>query len=130
MQSKEQHRIVINHHVDAELDQRKRLYEGLSDMLSEVARDIAQTVPLNLPHEMNVIYFPQIGFLITIPMDIDTGRSLWEGSDTDVWEKMFSSDAIVYYKNQQMRQLDERFGDIYGEICGWQHVSSIKLLVY
>jgi len=67
---------------------------------------------------LNVIYFPQIGFLIAVPKDPEIGRALWEGTDDDVWEKAFSSDMTAYYKNYQMTEMDERFGDIYGDICG------------
>jgi len=51
-------------------------------------------------------------------MDPDTGRSLWEGSEEDVWERMFTSEAIVYYKNDKMKEMDNYFGDIHSDICG------------
>jgi len=51
-------------------------------------------------------------------MDLEVGRALWEGTEEDVWEKMFSSERIAYYKNYQMTEMDQRFGDIYGDICG------------
>jgi len=65
-----------------------------------------------------VIYFPQIGYLIAMPMDPETGQSYWEGTEDDHWEKMFTSDRMVYYKNDQMNEMDSQFGDIYTEICG------------
>jgi len=65
-----------------------------------------------------VIYFPQIGYLIAMPMDAETGQSYWEGTEDDQWEKMFTSDHMVYYKNSQMEEMDTQFGDIYTEICG------------
>lgn len=104
--------------IDEELDEAKRLYEGIHDFLSKVARDIAENIPRDLPNDLNVIYFPQIGFLITMPMDQETGQVPWEGSEFDIWEKMFSTDAVVYYKNDRMKQMDTRFGDIHGQICG------------
>jgi len=113
-----QHRTVVKAGVSEELDEQKRLYEGISDLLSEVARDIAGNVPAGLVDNLNVIYFPQIGFLIAMPMDLEVGRALWEGTEDDVWEKMFSSERIAYYKNYQMTEMDQRFGDIYGDICG------------
>ena len=36
-----QHRVVVKRHVDEELDEMKRMYDGLDDMLGEVARQIA-----------------------------------------------------------------------------------------
>lgn len=83
------------------------------------AHEIAEEVPIGLPADINVIYFPQLGFLISMPKDEETGRSLWEGSDEDPWEHMFSSEEIAYYKNDTMKAMDIDPGDIYTEICGW-----------
>lgn len=129
-ESLQQHRTVVKHGVSEELDEQKRLYEGISDLLSEVARDIAGNVPAGLVDNLNVIYFPQIGFLIAMPMDPEIGRALWEGDGEDAWERMFSSDTIVYYKNYQMTEMDEWFGDIYGEICGKVFVRSLQMLCF
>lgn len=104
--------------VDSALDEHRRLYEGIDSLLSEVAREIASSIPDTLPLDLNVVYLPQIGFLITMPMDPETGRSMWEGTEEDVWEKMFSSEANVYYKNTQMRDMDGHFGDLWNDICG------------
>lgn len=83
-----------------------------------MAREIAQTVPEGLPLDLNVVYLPQIGFLITMPMDPETGRSMWEGTEEDVWEKLFSSETSVYYKDSRMRDMDGHFGDVWNDICG------------
>ena len=104
--------------MDPELDEKKRFYDGIDDLLSAVARDLADTVPSGIPNELNVIYFPQIGYLIAMPMDPETGTSQWQGSEEDHWEKMFTSDTMVYYKNDQMAEMDQEFGDVYSEICG------------
>ena len=90
----------------------------MGDLLLRVAEQLAEDVPARLPNDLNVIYFPQIGFLITMPMDAETGGALWEGPEDDPWERMFSTDLIVYYKNNDTREMDERFGDVYGDICG------------
>lgn len=116
--SAEQHRIVVKPSIDEELDEKKRVYDGIDDFLTEVARHIAVTIPEGLPTVVSVIFFPQIGFLIAMPMDPDTRRSLWEGSNNDVWERMFASEAVVYYKNDRMKELDHHFGDIHSDICG------------
>jgi len=51
-------------------------------------------------------------------MDPETGQSCWEGTEDEQWEKMFTSDGMVYYKNDQMDEMNSRFGDIYNDICG------------
>lgn len=116
--SDEQRRTVVRAGLDDALDEHKRLYEGMSDLLLRVAEKLAENVPAGLPNDLNVIYFPQIGFLVTLPKDPETGTALWEGTEEEPWERLFSTDLIVYYKNDTMREMDERFGDVYGDICG------------
>lgn len=116
-ESKEQSgRTVVRAGVDNELDEAKRTYHGIDDLLTKVAGHIAQSIPAEVDVAINVIFFPQIGFLITIPLDEATGKSVWEGTEDDPWEKMFTTDAQAYCKNSNMREMDDYFGDIYQRI--------------
>lgn len=65
---------------------------------------------------LNVIYFPQIGFLCTTPIDPDTGDAVYDGDLEYPWERMFATEEQVYFKNSETREMDEHFGDIYGII--------------
>src|SRR2546421_11143335 len=98
----------------------KRTYDGMDDLLSTVARNIAERIPEDIRLSLNVIYFPQIGYLIVVPFDPETGRPVYDGSrnEEDHWEQMFSTKDRVYYKNAQMNEMDEHLGDTYGMICG------------
>ncbi|KAF2764623.1 hypothetical protein EJ03DRAFT_391948 [Teratosphaeria nubilosa] len=115
--SKEECRTVVQAGVDPDLDEAKRTYQGIEDLLSQVAGHIADTVPAELNSMVNVIFFPQIGFLISICNDQDTGRGIFEGTVDDPWEKMFNTEECAYYKNSNMTEMDQHFGDIYGQIC-------------
>lgn len=117
-QSAEHHRTVVLPGIDEELDNMKRTYDGLESLLSRVAAHVARDVPIALDAQINVIFFPQIGFLITIRLDPETGCGVYEGSENDPWEKMFTTDAMAYYKNKDMSEMDSYLGDIYGRICG------------
>ncbi|KAL1618838.1 hypothetical protein SLS54_006953 [Diplodia seriata] len=116
-QSEHQHRTVVRMGVDEELDNMKQTYDGIELLLSQVANHIAEGIPAVLGASINVIFFPQIGFLITVPLDPDTGHGMYEGSDQDAWERMFTSEEQVYYKNDNMREMDDHFGDLHGLIC-------------
>ncbi|KAF2088890.1 hypothetical protein K490DRAFT_64102 [Saccharata proteae CBS 121410] len=116
-ESAEQHRTVVRTGVDEELDNMKRTYDGIESLLSEVARHVADQVPAILGAEINVIFFPQIGFLITVPINPETGRGVYEGSVAEPWERMFTSQEIAYYKNSNMLEMDGHFGDLHGLIC-------------
>ncbi|KAI6825107.1 hypothetical protein KC342_g11225 [Hortaea werneckii] len=115
--SKDQQHTVVLPGVDDELDEAKRTYDGIEDLLSQVASHVAGQVPAALNSKVNVIFFPQIGFLISIGLDEDTGRGVFEGTTEDPWERMFATETHAYYKNSNMMEMDEHFGDIYGRIC-------------
>lgn len=114
------HRTVVNTGVDDELDALKRTYDGIEDLLNQTSQDIAATIPAVYSLNLNVIFFPQIGFLISIPLNQTTGRGDYEGGDEEGrgWAKIFSTGTRIYYKDYRMQELDESFGDMYAVICG------------
>ncbi|PKC07226.1 hypothetical protein RhiirA5_500820 [Rhizophagus irregularis] len=113
-ESVKENRIVVKSHIDEELDHMKRTYDGLDDFLSEVAREISTTIPSEFALTLNVIYFPQLGYLITVPL-----KPEWKKEDDfkiDGLYYQFSTATTVYYKNDRMKELDEYLGDIHGLI--------------
>lgn len=114
------HRTVVNTGVSEELDDMKRTYDGIEDLLNLTSQEIAATIPETYSLDLNVIFFPQIGFLISIPLNLDTGRGDWEGGkrDDQRWDRIFSTATRVYYKDFRTHELDERLGDMYTVICG------------
>ena len=119
--SAEQHRTAVLHGVDMELDRIKRSYDGMDSLLTDVATKLSDDVPeWASQYVENCIFFPQLGFLTVVPLDLETGRGRYEGEglDNDVWERMFVSNKMSYYKNRRMKEMDDYFGDMYGMICG------------
>lgn len=116
--SRDQGRNIVRQGVDHDLDELKRTYEGLESLLAQVARYVAQSVPEELNAKINVVFFPQIGFLIAIPQSPITGHGIFEGPEDAPWEKMFTTEEFAYYKNENVIEMDSYFGDIYGRICG------------
>ncbi|KAF4415392.1 DNA mismatch repair MSH5 [Fusarium acutatum] len=57
-------------------------------------------------------------FLTVVESNRLTGNGQYEGEGTAVgaWEKLFSADGAVCYKNSYMRELDEECGDMYCQI--------------
>jgi DNA mismatch repair protein MSH5 len=114
-------RCIIRPGVSDELDEAQRTYDGIEDMLSHVVNHVAAKVPAELGWKINVIFFPQIGFLISTQVEDGTstaGQHEYFAGPTpdDRWERMFATETHVYYKNSSMVELDTRFGDIYGNI--------------
>jgi DNA mismatch repair protein MSH5 len=92
--SAEEFRTVILPGIDEELDQLKRTLDGLEDLLNEVAAKLSDKMPSDLRASLNVIYFPQIGFLVTVPINPETGDAVYAGSFDNVWEQLFTTECV------------------------------------
>ncbi|KAF2460904.1 muts domain V-domain-containing protein [Lineolata rhizophorae] len=114
--SDEQSRTVVMRGIDAELDNMKRTYDGLESLLAQVNEHIAQRVPANPPIETNVVYYPQVGFLVVVPLDEETGDGVYSGNPRDPWERVFSTENMVYYSTSETAEMNHQFGDIFGLI--------------
>ncbi len=95
-ESKEAFRLVVKPGVNSELDELKRTYEGLGDFLVQyewfpffndgywyiflyiypfsygktaVAKEEMCNIPRQLASEMHIVYYPQIGFQLALPLD-------------------------------------------------------------
>jgi DNA mismatch repair protein MSH5 len=97
-------------------------------------QDIAKDIESSNLESINTVYFPQLGFLITIPIGNRDPAAVTEQLG---FELQFLSDKIAYFKNQRMRgnigctnspsslltsslDLDEDIGDIYADIIDCQ----------
>ncbi|KAH8825333.1 DNA mismatch repair protein MutS [Flagelloscypha sp. PMI_526] len=108
-------RVCIRPHIDEELDNRKHIYHGIDSVLSKVAQQICYTVPTDFAESLNVVYFPQLGFLVCVPM-----LNQWQGGSNiqvlEGWTFQFSSESHVYFKNQEMHDMDLHIGDLHSSI--------------
>ncbi|KAJ7459929.1 DNA mismatch repair protein MutS [Mycena latifolia] len=108
-------RVCVRPNIDEELDNRKHVYHGIDSVLSKVAEQVCQTVPPDYASSLNIVYFPQLGFLICIPM-----LEEWKTPDginvIDGWSFQFSSESHVYFKSQEMTDMDFHIGDLHPSI--------------
>ncbi|KAG0700111.1 DNA mismatch repair protein MutS [Suillus ampliporus] len=108
-------RICVRPYIDEELDQRKHVYAGLDAVLSKVADQICRNISVDYTQSLNVVYFPQLGFLICVPMQ-EEWRSEEGIKVLDGWSFQFSSDAHVYFKSEEMHDMDTHIGDLHPSI--------------
>ncbi|GLA02787.1 mutS protein msh5 [Aspergillus niger] len=113
--SEEQGRTVVKPGIDRDLDRIKDRYDGLNSLLKQVAIEIATTIPENYDIDVNVVYFPQLGFNIAIPLN-KSGDAAYRGAENE-WELMFFTENRAYLVDFRMREMDDKLGDIYGIIC-------------
>ena len=120
-QSESRRRSSVKAGIDAHLDELKRRYDGMGSFLTEVVNQTNQKLPeWACQYIRSCIFLPQLGFLMVVELDPATGNGKFEGEGGDCgrWEKLFTADGTVCYKNGYMRELDEQYGDMYCEIGG------------
>ncbi|KJZ71201.1 hypothetical protein HIM_09407 [Hirsutella minnesotensis 3608] len=118
-QSESRQRASVKAGIDPQLDQLKRQYDGMNGFLTAVVRQVNQELPgWARQHIRSCIFLPQVGFLMAVELDPLTGNGKYEGEGdpNERWEKLFTADDSVCYKNHYMTELDAQYGDIYCEI--------------
>lgn len=119
--SAEAQRTTIRWGIDAELDELKHLFDGLKDILAQIRVRLVQAMPdWAREHLVNCIFYPQLGFLVAVNLDPQTGKGVYQGEDLpdDDWVMMFTNDRLVLYKTRMMSELDATYGDPYGRLVG------------
>ncbi|KAI2616425.1 muts domain V-domain-containing protein [Hypomontagnella submonticulosa] len=133
-QSLERGRTAVRQGVDANLDELKRSYDGMEHFLTNVIANLRGELPeWARNYVQNCIFFPQLGFLTVVSLNPETGKGNYDGEGlNDVWERMFTAEGSVYYKNRQMKEMDEHFGDAYCMIIDREieitHELAVKVL--
>lgn len=119
-------RVVVKYEVDEELDEMKHTFANLDNFLSKVALEMAADIPQELASLMKIIYFPQLGFLVTTELQQQSNNSSADSSTTaSIQTNMmqqygmrfqFQTESAVYFKCDRVVELDESIGDIHGKI--------------
>ncbi|KAJ7147040.1 DNA mismatch repair protein MutS [Mycena crocata] len=107
-------RVCVRPNIDEELDNRKHVYNGIDSVLSKVAEQICQTVPPDYASSLNIVYFPQLGFLICVPM-LEEWKTPEGIQVIDGWSFQVRS-SHVYFKSQEMTDMDIHIGDLHPSI--------------
>ncbi|CAO3701803.1 unnamed protein product [Rhizopus microsporus] len=127
--SKHEGRNIIKEKLDAELDFLKSRYENMDTYLLEVAQEIGSNLPHEIKAALNVVYFPQLGYLIVLPkyrQASESGNQSNHSQSTAIsddpylcfsgFELQFTTADSLYYKNERTKQLDRTIGDIHSMI--------------
>lgn len=106
-------RFIVRPNVDPDLDTKKRTYNGLPDLMTQVAKQELSKLSEDI-HECNVIYLPQLGYLLAIPCT----QEMLTTQDFQIpgLEFVFLSNNVVHYKSESTHALDAKLGDTQCEI--------------
>ena len=123
-QSLIQEKIVIRSKVNPDLDILRQRYNSLPKFLTDIVHEIADSIKNPQITTINVVYFPQLGFLVTIQLD---GGLKAEEINEDTFDLQFITEKVAYLKDPITRRLDEEIGDIYADIVDME-VEIIRIL--
>ncbi|KKA30528.1 hypothetical protein TD95_003372 [Thielaviopsis punctulata] len=130
-------RVIVATGVSPQLDELRRTYDGMESLLNQAAQQMVQSIPgWAREYISNCIFYPQLGFLTVVPLNQELNTPMYsgEGITDDTWEKMFTAEGKVFFKNSPMRELDEQFGDMYSMISDFEieilHSLSREVLSY
>lgn len=112
-------RVVVNEGLSSELDKIRKTYDNIEPLLASVAEKIIDS-GYGFSEPLNVIYFPQLGYLIVISTkDVNIVETNFQSTDNQ-WSLIFSTETHNYYKNKDMRDMDLEYGDLFGIICDYE----------
>ncbi|CAH1773170.1 unnamed protein product [Owenia fusiformis] len=119
-----QNKFVVKQNVDPDLDEKKRTYNGLPDFMTKVAQSELNQLGEEIT-ECNVIYLPQLGYLLAIPLC----DSIREEDNYNIpnLEFVFMSSNMVHYKSESTKELDLLLGDVQCEIADQETVIMHRL---
>jgi hypothetical protein len=70
-------------------------------MKSTVAREISKTIRVSVQMTLNIIYFPQLGYLITLSSC--DGQNVEQIERDFLFEFQFRTESTLFFKNPRMR---------------------------
>lgn len=109
-------KVSVKPGIDEPLDDLKRFFGGLEDFLTKIVNSVRDTLPVTMRQVVqSCLFVPQVGFLLAI--NENTGEQT-EFEHNSEWKMFFKANECVMYKNEHMRELDARFGDLHSEING------------
>ncbi|GAA5933957.1 hypothetical protein JCM10213_008486 [Rhodosporidiobolus nylandii] len=109
-------RVCVRPGVNSDLDEWRRKLAGLPSLLSKVADGISSTLPPTLGvAELSLVYFPQLGYLITIPYEPEAADA---GKYGEVgWDFQFVTEMRAYFKNDKCCDMDRHLGDLHSFVA-------------
>jgi DNA mismatch repair protein MSH5 len=117
-QTRQTKRLTVRPGVDCALDDLKRTYDGLGDLLTRVAAEQINSLPESVQIEsLSTVYFPMIGYAIVVPRKAGMSvSSQIQNAAQGQLQYQFDTEAYIYYKSDITRDLDSQLGDVHSLI--------------
>ena len=106
-------RFCVNPGVDEELDQKRRIHNGLPDLLQKVALEEINDLP-EFMHACTMTYVPQVGYMLVVD-PWDENETVTEETEAiqglPDMDFLFCAGGVPHFKTRRCRELDEVIGD-------------------
>lgn len=117
--------MVIRSRVNPDLDKVRQQYHALPDLLSGMVQEVATRIADHRIKVLNIVYFPQLGFLVTIPISAELRPETVQESGFTL---QFATEKAGYFKDKVTLRLDAEIGDIYADILDME-IEIVRILV-
>lgn len=115
-EGEKENRFVVNLGLDPELDQKKELLNSIERSVYEQSEVGKLEVPEGI-RDFYLIFMQAFGFVIAAEVNDSNNSSLFNNTDGIPLEMVFQKDNTVYFKTRYCEELNQKYGDLYGEIC-------------
>ena len=100
--------------MDSNLDEKRRLLNGLPDMMNKVVLEEAPKMP-EFMNVFTICYLPHVGYLIAVSASKQL-KEMVDYKNLPDLEFVFESNNTIHYRNARTRMLDTTVGDVYLDI--------------
>lgn len=127
--SEERNRFVVKSGIDESLDERRRLHNGLPDLLYRVAQEEVEDLPDNMD-QCTMVYVPQIGYLLAVQPWRDDLEQVEPVPQYPGLQFMFYANHVPHFKSARCVELDSTLGDTATNICEQETAIMLRLAEY
>ncbi|XP_064102619.1 mutS protein homolog 5-like [Macrobrachium nipponense] len=127
-QSEREARFIVRPGVDTELDEKKRRFSGLSELMQRVAEIELARLPQEV-ESCSIIYLPHVGYLLAFPPSPELNEIL-PACDYNLpgLEFMFRTADLILYKSFTCCEMDRELGDIQVDIANHETRIMMRLV--
>lgn len=118
-------RFIVNPDIDLSLDEKKKQIIVIQSKIQEDSN--ISELPSYITN-INVLHMPGYGFLIVIDSCNDSIDS--SSIESDKMRFIFRGNEKMYFKSRYCDQLDEEYGDLYGEIIAHENRICSRLIIF
>lgn len=109
-------RFIVNMGLDTELDRKKEMLTTIERSIYEPEQMKRLALP-NFVHDYYLIFMPGVGFVISVDIEHSDSSSMVNTSTGEPYNIVFRKDKMIFFKTEYCEELNDKYGNLYGDIC-------------